>query len=291
VWSGGRDSATILNGQQIVEVGGSATGDTVGLGGWQGVKGTATSTQVQGGIEYAWGGTVSNATVSNGGTEIVDAGGLASSGTLLSGGFEYVWSGGRDSGTIVSGTLTISSGGSATGNTVAQGGTELVLSGGTLNNVTISGGASGTSISSTIVEVNAGGTVGPVTFAGAGTWVVDATTFSGSAAGFGTAGGAIDLSNISSGGAMESYDSNTHILTVTSGGASATFTFDATIGTLNYSNDGHGGLLITDPPATGGGALLMAQNAAGFQSEVGGGAGALVTTPISGEPTTLTKPT
>jgi autotransporter passenger strand-loop-strand repeat protein len=233
--------------------------------------------------------------MSTGGLEIVDSGGLARSGTVLAGGLEYVWSGGQDSGTIVSGTLTISSGGSATGNTVAQGGTELVLSGGTLNNVTISGGVSGTSFSSTIVEVNAGGTVGPVTFAGAGTWVVDATTFSGSAAGFGTAGGAIDLSNISSGGATESYDSGTHILTVTSGAASATFTFDTTIGTLQYSADSHGGLLITDPPATGGGAMLMAQYAAGFHSEVGSGAGALVTTPISGailnQLTTLTKPT
>jgi autotransporter passenger strand-loop-strand repeat protein len=276
VLSGGQDSGTTVIGNQVVY--GSATGATIS------------------GTQYDYG-TASSTTVASGGQQYVI--GTALSGTVLTGGTETVLSGGHDSGTTVSngGILTISSGGSATADTVAQGGTVFVQSGGMLNNVTISGGGSGASNSGTIVEVNNGGSVSNVTFAGPGTLVVDATTFSGSVIGFGSAG-AIDLSNIASAGATETYDSATHILTVTNGLSSATFTFDATIGTFSYSADSHGGLVITDPPATGGGTdstMLMAQYAAGFQSEVGSGAGALVTTPTSAaiqtQPTTLTKPT
>jgi autotransporter passenger strand-loop-strand repeat protein len=266
-----------------VQSGGSATGAIIS--GTQLVYGTVTSTQV-----------------ASGGNEWV-SGGSAVSGTVLSGGVETVQAGGRDSGTTVDGTEVVQGGGSATQDMVASGGTVLVQSGGSLNNVTISGGGSGANINGTIVEVNSGGSVSNVTFAGAGMLVLDSSSaFSGVVSGFTTSSEGVDLRDIH-------FASGVHFTTfVTGSGASATTTLNVSAGansaTITFAGSGHaftpspdslGGTIFTDPPATGGGAMLLAQYAAGFQSEVGGVAGGFVTTPTSrtvfSPPPSLTKPT
>jgi autotransporter passenger strand-loop-strand repeat protein len=238
---------------------------------------------------------VTSTQVASGGNEYVS--GIAISGTVLSGGTETVQAGGRDSGTTVDGTQLVQGGGSATRDTVASGGTVLVQSGGSLNNVTISGGGSGANINGTIVEVNSGGSVSNVTFAGAGMLVLDkSNTFSGIVSGFTTSSEGIDLRDISSGIITSlSTTTSTTTITVSGGGVSATILFAGSGHTFHLTSDGFGGTLITDPPATGGGVMLMAQYAAGFHSEVGRIAGGFVTTPTSGAvyspPPSLTKPT
>ena len=92
-----------------------------------------------------------------------------------------------------------------------------------------------------------------------GVLVLDnASGFSGQIAGFtGTApdtahSDAIDLVgiNFDSSNFSETYDASMGVLTVTDGSQSASLTFVDFNGTFKFASDGHGGTLITDPPAT-----------------------------------------
>ena len=49
----------------------------------------------------------------------------------------------------------------------------------------------------------------------------------------------------------ETYNSQTGLLTVTDGTQHGDITFGDFNATLDFASDGHGGTLITDPPATG----------------------------------------
>ncbi len=59
----------------------------------------------------------------------------------------------------------------------------------------------------------------------------------------------------------ESYSASTGLLTVTDGDRSASFTFVDFNATLNFSSDGNGGTLITDPPAAESAAAAMSTSA------------------------------
>jgi autotransporter passenger strand-loop-strand repeat protein len=85
--SGGTDTGTTIDSEQDVYIGGLATSDTVGSGGYQAVFGTASAT-----------------TVSSDGTQWVESGGIASGGTVLTGGTENVLSGGTLTNVTISGT-------------------------------------------------------------------------------------------------------------------------------------------------------------------------------------------
>jgi hypothetical protein len=63
---------------------------------------------------------------------------------------------------------------------------------------------------------------------------------------------AIDLVGINydSSAFSEAYNASNDLLTVTDVTHAASFTFDNFNGTLSFASDGHGGTLITDPPAT-----------------------------------------
>jgi hypothetical protein len=133
-----------------------------------------------------------------------------------------------------------------------------------------SDGHGGTVITSQQATIASGGsleisklTVGTVSFAGStGTLTIDdAADFNGHILGFnGTAPDAahsdvIDLAGIdfTAPGFAKTYDSTTHILTVTDGTKSESLTFDYFGGTLTLASDGKGGTLIFDPPSTAGG--------------------------------------
>ena len=190
----------------LIEVGGTAAATTLANNGFQDVYGTANSTVVEpGGAEYVFGasfgavvaggvqyvgnsyapysdgtvvddqgtevvyvsGVAAVTEVNSGGTQTVDAGGLAV-GTTLSGGSETVELGGTTSGTVIyegtllmsggvaSGTvvgsgLFVASGGTASNTTVDRGGTFQVSDGGVARGVTVDRGGT--------LEVLAGGTV------------------------------------------------------------------------------------------------------------------------------------
>ena len=86
----------------------------------------------------------------------------------------------------------------------------------------------------------------------------NASGFSGQIAGFGGTApdiahsDAIDLVGINydSAAFSETYDAANGLLTVTDGTHAASLTFDNFNGTFSFASDGHGGTLITDPPAT-----------------------------------------
>ncbi len=100
-----------------------------------------------------------------------------------------------------------------------------------------------------------------VTFTGAtGALILnDPASFTGQIVGFtGTAPDAahsdtVDLVGIDydSSGFADTYNSTTGLLTVTDGSHSASITFDDFNATLDFASDGHGGTVITDPPASG----------------------------------------
>ena len=87
----------------------------------------------------------------------------------------------------------------------------------------------------------------------------NASSFTGQISGFGGTApdiahsDAIDLVGINydSAAFSETYNASTGILTVTDGSNSASLTFVNFDQTFSFASDGHGGTLITDPPATG----------------------------------------
>lgn len=200
--SSGYASGGTFHGTQLLLNGGTAVGGLFNSGGVQliggyflssnnGSGGTTTRLASVSGTESGWvkdiasatgatignggtayvlaGGTSISATVGSGGTEVISSGGVAS-GIIVSGGTEIVVSGGvTTSATVVSGGTEILSGGTAASTKIGSGGTQLVNSGGTAISAVVSGGvevvSSGGSALGTVVSaygnsvVSAGGYV------------------------------------------------------------------------------------------------------------------------------------
>jgi autotransporter passenger strand-loop-strand repeat protein len=134
--------------------------------------------------------------------------------------------------------------GSAVATTVDSGGFEQVFAGGVVNGATISGGE---------LEVNSGATAeGTITFVSGGTLRLDAAgSFGAQISGFAQPD-QLDLSAIAFGsGTTLSYSSSTGTLTVTDGTNTDTLTLlgQYSAAQFNLTSDGHGGTLVTDPPA------------------------------------------
>jgi hypothetical protein len=65
----------------------------------------------------------------------------------------------------------------------------------------------------------------------------------------------------------ESFDTSHGVLTVTDGVNTASLTFDDFNATLDFASDGHGGTLITDPPATSSAADASAPSSAASEDD------------------------
>ncbi len=261
--SGGTTSDTHISfaGLETVESGGTASATSISLGGELLVfsGGSASSTVVSYGGELALsGGTAAGTVVSNGGEVDVGFGGVASGTTILSGGELNVSLGGLAQGTVISngGEEFIDHGGLAQGAIVSSGGYEAITNGALASGTTVlSGGeefvaglASGTIISNGGIQFVAqgGNATGSIILSG-GTLVE-------------TTPGTVSDVQINLGGRIEvggtlfsasdhvSYDSSTHLLTVTSGTTqifSAELSGDYTAADfqLGTASDGH--LLVT----------------------------------------------
>jgi len=282
VLSGGHASGTTdSGGADIVLAGGLASGTRVASGGIEVASsgGILLSTTVlAGGIQYVLSGGAASSAADSGGVNIVLAGGVANNTRVASGGIEVVSSGG----TLLSATVLASgveyalSGGLATG-TVINGGNEQVLSGGTAAGATVEGGGflvvssggsvNGATISSATTEIQSGGLTGanPITYAGGAALVLDASAnFSGTIAGF-TGGDFLDLKDIAFGSItsmnfVEAGNNLSGTLTVTDGSHTANLTLlgNYSLSQFTSASDGHGGTVITDPPASS--PVLWGQN-------------------------------
>jgi autotransporter passenger strand-loop-strand repeat protein len=143
VKSGGRTQAMVLdspvNGSDamlIVDAGGSASGTLIKNGDIA-ANGVITGTVIESGLENIFsGGESLGTTVSSGGAELVEFGGVASGAVVLSRGSEQINSGGKTlGGAVESGALLfLAPGATASGVTVASGGTAYlgVVSAGTI---------------------------------------------------------------------------------------------------------------------------------------------------------------
>jgi serralysin len=176
---------------------------------------------------------------------------------VLSGSVQTVLAGGTVSNTTVSsgGQEKVSSGGTASNTTVLGGGSETVSSGGVLNGATISGGG--------LVDIQSGGTAGSstITISSGTLKLEDSQHFSGSIAGLATSGAQnVDLTDISF-AALQTlgYSGNTQsgVLTVTDGTHTAMLNMIGNYTNLSFkpTNDGNGGVQITDPPVSSGSTL------------------------------------
>jgi autotransporter passenger strand-loop-strand repeat protein len=221
------------------------------------------------------GGTASGTVVKSGGTMELFGGAIASGFTINPGGFLEIASGFTETGFVVSSgvTLEVSSGGAVSNTTVSSGGVEQVFNGGIASGTMVNAGgleyvssggtASGTMIEGGMVEVASGGSTGSgaITFTSAGGDLqLDASlSFHGLIAGFGSPQGVteeIDLRDISFGKAThlkftEAADHLSGTLTVKDGPNTVTLTLLGQYSAANFSlaSDGHGGTIITDPPA------------------------------------------
>jgi autotransporter passenger strand-loop-strand repeat protein len=171
--------------QMIVEDGGAALSTTVTDGGFEIVLGsgsTVTGTVLgSGGYEIlSAGGAASGTVVSGGGYEYVAAGGLAVSTTVASGGEDWVWGGTASGATVESGATQYLQGGFASDTTVASGGVQQVNDGTASDTTVVSGGVLGV-VSGSVVSgahLDAGGTIdfGDIPYDGSGTASFDTTT-------------------------------------------------------------------------------------------------------------------
>jgi len=162
---------------------------------------------------------------------------------------EYALTGGVASGTIINaGTEQVLAGGSAVGATVSAGGFLVISSGGTVNRATIAGAT---------MEIQSGALAGanPITYAGGGALILDASAnFGGMIADF-TEGDFLDLKDIAFGSStsmsfVEAGSNLSGTLTVTDGSHTAHLTLvgSYTPGQFTSASDGHGGTVVTDPP-------------------------------------------
>jgi autotransporter passenger strand-loop-strand repeat protein len=247
---GSMTSGTVATGG-VLNVIGSATGTTLQAGGWLYISsgGMTSGGAVLGRQEVLSGGVENGATVSSGGVNRAELGGTESGTTVLNGGTDVVAIGGVGSGTTISAGGETFVYGSATGSIVASGGVELVQAGGTLNGATLSGG---------LIDIRSGSTAGTsqinFTSAGGTLQLDDSQHFNGVISGFGVPGG-IDLTDIAFSGATLGYTNNVNsgVLTITNGANVATIQVlgQYVQANFNLSNDGNGGVLVTDPPVLG----------------------------------------
>ena len=263
-------SASVLStGTVLVQAGGVDSGSVVSLGGAETVAGSATLDQVAGSQSVA--GTVVSETILNGGSVVVQAGGIDSGSTILAGGNELVL--GSANLDQVSGIQLVSAAMAVVSNeTVFNGGSvDLFLAGAIGTNITVSSGgylninghaiASNTVLNGGTLELQSAKAVlsGSLTFSGAGELEVIGNTSSGYGdlaviSGFG-AGDVIDLSSSTSVGAAGSAATlstttsggNTYA-TVSGGGSVETFIFAGTTiaGSLTLGTDGNGGEQLTE---------------------------------------------
>ena len=190
ILSGGADvGATVSSGgREIVLAGGTASNTTVLKGGAEIVSsgGTASGTAVLSGgtLDVLSGGLADAATIFSGGSEIVSAHGT-DDGAQISGGKQLDY-GSASSATVFSGSQIVEAGGIASDTTVSGGGTEIVLSGGSSIDLTI--GSGGTSIvSSGGSAAVSGATSGLIEASGKGAQVqLDNATVSGGTLSAGT---------------------------------------------------------------------------------------------------------
>jgi autotransporter passenger strand-loop-strand repeat protein len=171
ILSGGVDSGATVSsgGKEIVFAGGTASNTTVLKGGVEVVSagGSASDTMVSNGgtLDVLSGGFADPTTIHSGGTEIVSAHGTDDSANI-SGGRQLVY-GTASGATIFSGSQIVEAGGTASSTTVSSGGTEIVLSGGTAVGATSLAGGTVTVSSGGTFEFTSGTTAKPVVHAGA----------------------------------------------------------------------------------------------------------------------------
>ena len=131
VFSGGTAISTTVNSESVLTVYGFASSSIVNSGGSEFVSGgTAIGTVVDvGGLETVQYGGTASSTVLSGGSEIVSASGT-DDGAQLSGGEQDVF-GYASGATVLAGSQVIEAGGTASSTTVSNGGKETVSAGGT----------------------------------------------------------------------------------------------------------------------------------------------------------------
>ena len=151
--------------------------------------------------------------------------------------------------TYCSSYALFSSGGTAANTTVLSGGYELASSGAMVSGATLSGGTAE-------LENDATG-AGTFTFVSNGTLTLDGTgTYGMFVAGFTRSGAVADFTGVNFAGARVSFNdtggTTSGILTVSNGGNVANITLlgNYTAATFVSANDGHGGTIVYDPPAS-----------------------------------------
>ncbi|MBV9811949.1 MAG: Hint domain-containing protein, partial [Acetobacteraceae bacterium] len=168
---------------------------------------------IGGSAVVAGGGTLRYASVVSGGQVLVASGGVAARATVFSGAIAVQDGGLASGGTVSSGALTLAgAGASSTEMTIANGGTEVVSAGATsLLDAVGPGGEQIASSGATIsgLGVQSGGAI----------FVDNGAALTGVVV---SGGGAVDVPLTFTNGATASYDSATNVLTVSTGGGSAT---------------------------------------------------------------------
>jgi autotransporter passenger strand-loop-strand repeat protein len=252
VWSGGVSLSSTLNGKSSFDfVVGNSVDETVN---------NATEFVLSNGFAFG-------TTVEGGGVQVVSSGSRADEADIKFGGIQIVDFGALALDAFVSGTQFVESGGTAFEADVIVGGIEVVETGGLADGTILNGG---------LMEVVSGGSVGgspnvigDVQFRSGGILQLDFSQgFTGTIGGFASPAGvteAIDLVDIGFGAGTsvkftEAAGNTSGTLMVTDGTHTANLTLLGQYSTANFSlsSDGHGGTMITDPPALDASPVLAA---------------------------------
>ncbi len=273
VSSGGTASAAIIGsgGMEIISAGAADEFSSIG-GGEQKVYGIATADTVDSGAQVVeLGGTASVTWLDNSGVEIVSSGGVDES-TSIDGGEQDVY--GTASGvTIWAGSQVVEAGGVASGTTVNSGGTLELLSGATMVGTTVSAGGtleigSGYVISDYFVssgatlEIASGGAASGTTLSSGGTLeLLGGTTTNGVAISAG------DYFEVGSGYMLSGYGVAAGIvLEVASGGTASSATVETGGAQYVYS-----GGIAASTTIDSGGYLFIASGGAANGATISGG--------------------
>jgi autotransporter passenger strand-loop-strand repeat protein len=233
VYTGGLARGGTLAGFSEIGAGGAASGITIVSGARQNVYGNTTGT-----------------VVSNGGLQVVYAGGLASGTLVMNGGTESIYEGATASGTTVSAGGMVADNGTVIGATIHSGGELEVRGNGVVSGATLDGG---------LIDVVSGagtGGLSTISFAsGGGTLELDAAqAFNLTIAGFGGLGDRIDFGNIAFGvgttlGFVEDSSNTFGTLTVSDTVHTASFILlgQYAAGDFTLASNGNGGSLLTAP--------------------------------------------
>jgi autotransporter passenger strand-loop-strand repeat protein/uncharacterized repeat protein (TIGR03803 family) len=311
VYGSATDTTVLSGGQQLIRVGGTATGNTLDTGATQIDWGTANTTTVAGGSQYVFG--VASGTTINSGVQYVETGATVTATTVNTGGQQDVY-GGSVTGTVISGgtqavyaavdqttidqggvqqlhgtatNTTINSGGiqavytdgTATGTTVNTGGVQIDW--GTANTTTLDGGsqyvygtASSTTVNSGTQYVGANGTASGTLIDGGTEHVYVGGTTDGVT--FGGSSGTLILDQASAlTGAIGGFQSGDSIdLSFVSFGDGTTLGYQA-----NTSGPAGGTLTITDGTNVATLALLGQYSVSSFALSSDGNGGTFVTDP------------